>query len=180
MFLLEYLKNPLSVGAIAPSSKYLAYEMINGIDFEKANCIIEYGPGTGVFTEKIVAKATENTTVILIEINKEFYQSLSNFYANKKNVIVMNDSAENVDKILAKYSIEKVDYIISGLPFSSLPRKVSDNILRKTSEIIRNGGEFITFQYTLLKIDYIKSFFKDIKYKKVIRNMPPAYVLRCF
>ena len=50
MFLLEYIKNPRKVGAIMPSSKYLAHEMISSIDFENIDCIVEYGPGTGVFT----------------------------------------------------------------------------------------------------------------------------------
>ncbi len=50
MFLLEYIKNPSKVGAIAPSSRYLADGMIQSIDFNSAECIVEYGPGTGVFT----------------------------------------------------------------------------------------------------------------------------------
>lgn len=52
MFLLEYIKNPRYIGAVAPSGKQLASKMISEIDFEKAKCIIEYGPGTGAFTEK--------------------------------------------------------------------------------------------------------------------------------
>ncbi len=60
MFLLEYIKNPRKVGAIVSISKYLAYEMINSIDFEKTECIVEYGPGTGAFTEKILSRANFN------------------------------------------------------------------------------------------------------------------------
>ncbi|MBE6053569.1 MAG: SAM-dependent methyltransferase [Clostridium sartagoforme] len=179
MFLLEYIKNPRKVGAIAPSSKYLAYEMINAIDFNNANCIVEYGPGTGIFTEKILARAKETTIIILIEVNKKFYNILNKLYGHKRNVIILNDSAENIKEILKNVSIEKVDYIISGLPFASLPDKVSDDILNRTSEVIGEYGEFITFQYTLLKEKYIRSFFEMVKHKRVIRNIPPAYVLRC-
>ena len=179
MFLLEYLKDPRKIGAIAPSSKYLAYEMINEIDFENTSCIVEYGPGTGSFTEKILARAKESTIIILIEINKEFYNSLIKLYGHKKNVIIVNDSAENIKEILNKNSISKVNYIISGLPFASLPEMVSNNILNKTREVIGKDGEFITFQYTLFKKRYISSFFYKVKKKKVIRNFPPAYVLRC-
>jgi phospholipid N-methyltransferase len=179
MFLLEYIKNPRKVGAIAPSSKYLAYEMINTINFEDTNCIVEYGPGTGAFTEKILARAKDTTIIILIEINKEFYNKLKKLYGYKENVIILNDSAENIKGILKKYSIKKVDYIISGLPFASLPKKMSNDILARTSEIIGNSGEFITFQYTLVKEKYIESFFDKVSHTKVNRNFPPAYVLRC-
>ncbi len=179
MFLLEYIKNPRKVGAIASSSKYLAYEMINSIDFEKTECIVEYGPGTGAFTEKILSRAKDTTTIILIEINNEFYNTLKNLYGYKRNVIILNDSAENIKDIIKRYSIKKVDYIISGLPFASLPETMSNTILNKTSEVIGASGQFITFQYTLFKKKYIKNFFCKIEHKRVLRNIPPAYVLRC-
>ena len=179
MFLLEYIKNPKSVGAIAPSGKSLANKMVSDIDFDKSKCIVEYGPGTGVFTEKILSRIKDDTIVILVEINKEFYNILKSIYGHKKNVIIVNDSAENIDKILKKYSIDAVDYIISGLPFASLPKNISKSILEKTSKIIKGNAEFITFQYTLLKLDLFKEYFIDINYKKVMRNLPPAYVLKC-
>lgn len=179
MFLYEYLKNPRKVGAISESSKYLAYEMINTISFEDTNCIVEYGPGTGAFTEKILARAKENTIIILVEINKSFYNILKKMYGHKRNVFIINDSAEKIDEILKAYSIEKVDYIISGLPFASLPKKISDRILYETTKVLDKKGEFITFQYTLTKKKYIESFFSKVNYKKVNKNFPPAYVLRC-
>lgn len=179
MFVLEYIKDPKSIGAIAPSGKYLANKIISNINFEKAKYIVEYGPGTGVFTEKILARIKDDTIVLLIEINEEFYNILKSIYGHKNNVIIVNDSVENIDIILKKYSITNVDYIISGLPFTSLPKSVSNCILNKTSKIISGNGDFITFQYSLLKIRLFKEYFGKINYTKVIRNIPPAYVLKC-
>lgn len=179
MFLLEYIKNPRKVGAIKASSKYLAYEMINNINFEDTNCIVEYGPGTGVFTKKILDRIKDSTILILIEINKEFYKTLKELYGHKKNVIILNDSAEKIEDILNRYSIKKVDYVISGLPFASLPKNISDNILDRTSKVLGEDGEFITFQYTLIRKKYIESFFNIVNHTRVIRNFPPAYVFRC-
>lgn len=179
MFLLEYVKNPRKVGAIAASSKYLAERMIDNINFNTAKCIVEYGPGTGVFTEKILARVHHETIVILIELNKNFYDDLKKKYGHKKNVIIINESAENIDIILRKYYINKVDYVISGLPFASLPMEVSENILRKTSILLKENGEFVTFQYSLFKKNFIKSFFGNMNIKLVVRNLPPAYVLDC-
>lgn len=179
MFVLEYIKNPKKVGAVTASSKYLAKEMMRLIDFKRAKVIVEYGPGTGVFTEKILARINEDTTVILVEINKNFYDELVRIYGYKKNVIIINDSAEKIEEILKERSIEEVDYIISGLPFASLPKEVSENILTSTKRLIKNKGEFITFQYTLMKERLINSYFDNTNYSYVIRNFPPAYVFRC-
>ena len=179
-FLLEYIKSPRNVGAISPSSEKLAEKMIESIDFENTKCIVEYGPGTGVFTDKLVKRKNKNILLMLVENNKEFCKQLEDKYNKNDNVVIINDSAENIDEHLRKYNIKKVDYVVSGLPFASLPKSVSNKILKKTGTILKKDGLFITFQYTLLKKEYIASYFKDIRLERVIFNLPPAYVLKCY
>lgn len=178
-FLKEYIKNPKYIGAIVPSSKFLAKNMIESIDFNKSKCIVEYGPGTGVFTKELVSKASKETLIVLIEHNNDFAQILNDKYKSNNNVIIINDSAEFIDYYLNKYNINTVDYIISGLPFASLPQNVSTCILDKTKNILSKQGKFITFQYTLFKKDLFKSRFRIIQHRKVFKNIPPAYVIEC-
>ena len=178
-FLKQYLRTPRSIGAVAPSSKYLAEKMVSDIDFEAAGCIVEYGPGTGVFTDELLKKIKPKTKLLLLEANKDFCANLRKKYAAYNNVAVIHGSAEHVDSYLKKFGIDKVDYIISGLPFTSLPKKVSEKILRKTRNLLGTDGLFITFQYTLLKKDFIAKYFNNIEHVRVLRNLPPAYVLKC-
>jgi len=178
-FLVEYLKSPRTVGAVAPSSERLAVKMVSDIDFKNAECIVEYGPGTGVFTDKLVERKNQDTLLILLEYNKGFCKQLEDRYNENDNIIIINDSAENVDMYLEKYNIKNVDYVVSGLPFASLPKNVSNKILKKTRTILKKDGLFITFQYTLLKKEFIACYFKEIELERVILNVPPAYVLKC-
>ncbi|WDV46200.1 rRNA adenine N-6-methyltransferase family protein [Clostridiaceae bacterium M8S5] len=178
-FLIEYLKSPRTVGAVAPSSERLAEAMVRDIDFINANCIVEYGPGTGVFTDKLVERKKQDTILLLMEYNKEFCKQLEVRYNGYNNVILINDSAENADKYIKEYNINKVDYIVSGLPFASLSKNVSLKILRKTKDILKRDGKFITFQYTLFKKRLIAGYFKKIALDRVMLNVPPAYVLKC-
>lgn len=178
-FLIEYFKSPRTVGAVAPSSESLAKKMISDIDFNNAKCIVEYGPGTGVFTDKLVEEKKQDTILLLLEYNKEFCTQLEERYNENDNIIIINDSAENVDMYLDKYRIKNVDYVVSGLPFASLPKNVSNKILKKTRTILKKDGLFITFQYTLLKKEFIAGYFKKIEQERVVLNVPPAYVLKC-
>lgn len=178
-FIKEFIENPKFIGAVAPSSEYLAEKMIEDINFKECNCIIEYGPGTGVFTEKLIARKKENTLLLVIENNKQFYEDLISMYRYKENVKIINDGAENIKKYLSQYNINKVDYIVSGLPFTVLPPTISNVILKNTKEILSNEGEFITFQYSLLKKNFFKKHFTNVKVKKAMINFPPAYVLKC-
>ncbi|MHC1681452.1 MAG: class I SAM-dependent methyltransferase [Clostridiaceae bacterium] len=178
-FLIEYFKSPRTVGAIAPSSQRLAEKMVSDLDFNNAKCIVEYGPGTGVFTDKLVQRKRNDTLLVLIEFNNEFCKQLEERYSSYNNVVIINDSAENVDTYLEQYDIKKIDYVVSGLPFASLPKGVSNKILNKTKNILKRDGLFITFQYTLLKKEFIADYFNEIKMERVVHNMPPAYVLKC-
>lgn len=115
----------------------------------------------------------------MLEYNKEFYTLLKERYNGYGNILIINDSAENVDLYLEKYKIRNVDYVVSGLPFASLPKNISNKILKKTRTILKKDGLFITFQYTLLKKEFIAGYFKKIELERVVLNVPPAYVLKC-
>lgn len=179
-FIKEFIKSPKYIGAISPSSEFLASKIIKNIEFERCNCIVEYGAGTGVFTKEVILRKKESTIFLVFEKNKKFADILKNKYLLKKNVKIINDGVENIYKYLNEYKITKVNYIISGLPFASLPKPLSDNILGQTKNILtKSEGTFITFQYSLIKIGLFNQYFKSIEKDKEYLNIPPAYVLVC-
>lgn len=178
-FIFQYLAKPRTVGAVLPSSKYLANKMTCNINFSQANCIVEFGPGTGVFTKELLKKRRPDTILLLFENNTDFCHMLKEQFAQEKNLHIINDSAEKIGQYLSQHNIQQADYVVSGLPFASLPKDVSVNILTKTKEHLNPNGYFITFQYTLLKKAFIDQFFKDIKITREILNIPPAYVFSC-
>lgn len=175
-FFKEYLKNPRSIGAIAPSSKSLIQKITSTIDYNTCNCIVEYGPGTGVFTQNIIKHKKEETKFFVFETNYIFYNMLFNKYRYYKNVFIIYDSAENASLYLKKNNIDYADYIISGLPFTSLPQEVNSNILKETKKIMSNKSQFCLFQYTLLQKKKLSFHFKLIKQIFVLKNLPPAFV----
>ncbi|PKR86808.1 class I SAM-dependent methyltransferase [Heyndrickxia camelliae] len=179
LFFFQYIVNPRTVGAILPSSKFLGSKMVEKINFKNAKYIVEYGPGTGVFTERLLEKRNPMTIILLVENNKEFYLLLKEKFKEEKNLFIVNGSAENIGKYLKDYRIPYADYVISGLPFASLPKNVSIQILINTTKILKKDGEFITFQYTKFKKVFIEQFFTKIDVKREIRNLPPAYVFNC-
>jgi len=178
-FIRQYIANPSKVGAVLPSSKYLSDKMLEEVNFEQSKYIVEYGPGTGVFTKKILERRNASTVVVLIESNKAFYHLLKEKYSYEMNLIIIYGSAENIEEYLNDYQIPYADYIISGLPFASLPNHISNNILSSTLKVMKTGGRFVTFQYTKFKILLFKQYFPNINMKREFRNLPPAYILNC-
>jgi len=174
-FLKEYIMHPRSVGAVAPSGKNLSIKMMEPINFEKADVIVEYGPGTGSFSRELVKRKKEGTVLILIEQNEKFCEILNHEFKDIKNVHIVKDSAENVIEILKSLGFDHADYIVSGLPFTSLPKNVSLKIFNETKKII-NKGYFITFQYSKVKRHFFEKYFDFQDILRVLKNLPPAYV----
>lgn len=150
--------------------------MMEPIDFNECKCIVEYGPGTGVFTDEVVKRKRAATVFIVIEQNKEFFLRLKNRYYNVPNLILINGDASDVEQYLMDQNLSSADYIISGLPFTSLPGQVSDRILTATKRVIGEKGRFITFQYTLLKRKFFEQYFQIRGITLEFKNLPPAYV----
>ncbi|MFM2483873.1 class I SAM-dependent methyltransferase [Celerinatantimonas yamalensis] len=179
LFLKQFLATPRTVGAIAPSSRSLARKMIEQIDFTKARCIVEIGPGTGVFSELLIKYCQPHCQIILIETNPVFVEQLEQKYQHMDNVRVVHDSGEKINLYKIKFGIEHIDYVVSGIPFSSLPAQVSTNILSTVHKAIGDDGRFILFQYSLMKVRALTKWFDLTHIERSWINLPPAHVFTC-
>lgn len=179
LFFRQYLQNLRTVGAVAPSSRYLARKMVEAINFEDAKVIVEYGPGTGAVTTELAKRIQHDTKLLVIETNEAFCQHLQKQYKTHPSIEIIHDSASNTPRLLEDRGLARPDYIISGLPFAALPAEVSQMILDSTVTLLGKKGVFVTFQYTLLKRELFESYFDTIRITQEVRNIPPAYVFRC-
>ena len=177
-FLSEFLKPSNKVGAVAPSSKFLVKKMIDPIDFAKVKCIVEFGPGLGTITTELLSKMPADSKLIVFEINKEFCMKLQELI-NDSRMILISDTAENLENYLALHNIEKVDYIVSSLPFTMIPNKVVRNILKIAKSVIKPTGAFIQYQYSLNSYNRLKNTFKKVDLNFTPINLPPAFIFTC-
>ena len=176
-FIYQFLNKPKTVGAITPSSRYLTKKILSFVDFKKEGLVLlEYGPGTGPFTSEIIKYLKPTDQLIVIELNPKFAADLKEKFKDHKNVKIYEDCVENTQKILEKEGIKQVDYIISGIPFSSLPKDVTQDILINTKSIMSSTTLFLTFQYSKFKKESFEKYFEIIDVKFVFRNIPSAFI----
>ena len=182
-FLQAFLKNPLHVGAITPSSPDLALRMIEDIKPDEENVVVELGVGTGSFTKLINQVVSGDKSYLGVEISRDFVKALKREYPNLKFVC---GNATKLHKLHEKSGLGKVSYIISGIPFVSLPNEVGDQILQEISKFMDEGCMFRTFQYA--HGYYMPSAVKLRKFMRarygrakksplIVKNVPPAYSL---
>jgi phospholipid N-methyltransferase len=176
-FVEEFFRNPATVGSLVPSSRELTEQVMAPIDFGRARCIVEYGPGTGVFTDAIIKRRRAETVVLLVEVNEPFCALLRERYAGQPNVHVVHGSADETADYLRDIGAPPADYVVCGLPFSSLPLRLGWRILAHTRQLLEPAGKLILFQYSLQNTKLFERFFAEVGHQHVLLNLPPAYVL---
>lgn len=182
-FLREFIKNPGSVGAIAPSSPQLASAMVRGLPGIENGSVLEFGPGTGAFTAAINDSLPANARYLGIEIEARFVELLG---ARFPNLEFEHGSAADASKIVDARGLRPVRAVISGLPFASLPVEIQDGIVKGLLDVLEPGSLFRTFQYVhayrLPKAIRFRQqmsglFGKLTRSRPILRNLPPAYCL---
>jgi phospholipid N-methyltransferase len=176
-FLSEVFKSGGTIGALSPSSSFLAEKMLKPIHFDTAKCIVEFGPGTGVFTHRLLEKMSPDSKLLIFEINPAFHEELMTI--EDPRLVVINDSAEKIDHYLTLHQQEKADYIVSSLPFAMIPDQVVDSILKHSFDVLSAKGKFIQFQYSLNALSKLKSIYAKVKINFTFLNLPPAFVFIC-
>jgi len=161
------------VGSVIPSSRVLIEKMLRPVDWENTRLFVEYGPGVGTFTRPILEKLPEDSTLVTIDTNPDFTKFLRESIDDPR-LVAVTGSAADVGDILADRGLGKADYVLSGLPFSTLPPGVGEAIASATAEAIRPGGAFLVYQFSPKVRDFIKPHFERIDRGFEWVNVPPA------
>ncbi|MCZ0983123.1 methyltransferase domain-containing protein [Streptomyces diastatochromogenes] len=178
----EFLRRPLMTGAVAASSRRLAYAMTEGIGLERARTVVELGPGTGVFTDAILARLAPGARLVAVELNPVLAARLSATRRDARLTVVQGTAAE-----LPAVVSEPVDAVVSGLPWTVMPQNRRGHILDAVTEVLAPGGRFTTFAYLhaawtpparRLTAELADRFHRLERSKVVWANLPPAFVHR--
>jgi phospholipid N-methyltransferase len=173
MFLRGFIKHPVMVGSIIPSSKQLIDKMLAPVNWDECRLFVEYGPGVGTFTEHVLRRMPADATLIAIDTNPDFTDYLNRKFRDSR-LIAVTGSAADTRKIMAEAGFAEADYILSGLPFSTLPPGVGPDIAAETHAALRKDGAFLVYQFSPKVRDFIAPHFKRIDKGMEWINVPPA------
>jgi len=145
-FFRQWLKNPLRVAAISPSSRQLARQMMSELP-RPCRRVIELGGGTGVFTQALIDHGVEPPDLLVLELNEELHQHLVRRFPG---VQVVCGDAGNLAQIAREAGFDgerRADAVVSGLGLLSMPRQSQQSILQAAFDALRPDGRFVQFTY---------------------------------
>ena len=178
LFARNFIKHPMMLGSAIPSSRFLIDEVLNRVDWDRARVIVEYGPGVGNFTAEILRRMRPDAELILAETNADFVQFLREEFDDPR-LNVIHGSAADVAEVLRLSGAMKADYIISGIPFSTMPKELRDSVLQTTHAVLDPEGAFLVYQFSSRVLPDLERVFGHVDRKYEPLNILPAHVFYC-
>jgi phospholipid N-methyltransferase len=178
LFARNFLKHPRMLGSVIPSSRFLINGLLKQVDWNRARVIVEYGPGVGTITTEILKRLHRDGTLIVFELNGDFVDYLRRSLKDPR-VHIVHGSAERVGEVVRELGLERADYIISGIPFSTMPTEVRASILSNTHAALGRRGRFLVYQFSPAVGQHLTERFSEVKKGFEPLNILPAWLFFC-
>jgi phospholipid N-methyltransferase len=173
VFFEGFLKHPVMVGSIIPSSRFTIAKMLAPVKWDECRLFVEYGPGVGTFCRPVLDRLPRDGQLIVIDTNPLYIDYLNDMIDDSRFVAVLG-SAADVEEIVRAHGHDHADYVLSGLPFSTLPDGVGPAIAAATHNVLRPGGAFLVYQFSAKARDFMAKHFRHID-----EGFEPLNVLPC-
>jgi phosphatidylethanolamine/phosphatidyl-N-methylethanolamine N-methyltransferase len=173
-FIRTWFENPLSTGAVMPSSKALARTMASYVDPQATGPVIELGPGTGPVTEALVKRGVDPKRLILVEFDADFARLLRTRYPA---ATVVQGDAYRLKRLLGDTVREPAAAMVSGLPLVTKPLRTRLRLMSDALALLAPGAPFIQFTYAPVPpIPRGLSGISSESSETIWLNLPPARV----
>ena len=179
-----------TVGAVAPSSRFLTQAMLKPLPLKKARVVVEIGPGTGAMTQALLNLIPFAATLLAFEINSRFCEHLKSNVSDSR-LDVIHAGGEMLRKEVRRRGHESVDAIVSSLAMGLMSNRQRCAFLSELASLLGDAGVFTQYQYfhglqvengRLKRFDLehlLRRYFRSVQRKVVLRNLPPAFVFVC-
>lgn len=178
MSTIDFIKNFVKdrdVASITPTSTRCIRKVCSHIDFSQDLLIVEYGPGDGVFSRYFLDHMTPNSRLVMVEANENFADLLRESIDDPRATI-NNRLAGEVVELLDKEDVGKVDYIVSGIPFSFLKWDRKVKVLEGTKTVLKEGGKFLAYQTSGHLKKPLTTVFGNFTTEFEMLNIPPYFI----
>ncbi|HSJ79081.1 MAG TPA: methyltransferase domain-containing protein [Erythrobacter sp.] len=173
IFFRGFIEHPAMVASVIPSSRSTIEAMLARLDWQGCRLFVEYGPGVGTFTTHILDRLPADGKLLAIDTNPRFVDYLRETIDDPRFEVVLG-SAADVESFVRAAGHTSADFIISGLPFSSLPADVAEDIVAASYRVMRDGGAFMTYQFKPTARELTQARFERIDTGLALMNVPPC------
>lgn len=176
VFCSEFIARPRAIGALMPSSSWLARRIAEQVPPGSTGYVVELGAGTGAITRALEATLDDPDRLVCVESSPALAAWL---HRRHPDVHVIEGDAARLGELLRTRlgADSHVSHVVSSLPLRSLDPVVVDTISREVELALPDNGRYIQFTYHVGHPgDDAPPGFRRLHTSRVWANLPPARV----
>jgi phospholipid N-methyltransferase len=173
-FFQQFLKHPLQIGSVIPSSRFLEKRILDVSGVSSAQTIVELGSGTGGTTRAILNGMPRHARLLSIEINPHLHGSVSKISDNR--LIAHLGNACELKTILGLYDMGRPEVVISGIPFSTMSHRSGVQVVEAISSLLAPNGRFVAYQVSKRVAELCRPILGAGQMEVELLNIPPVRV----
>jgi phosphatidylethanolamine/phosphatidyl-N-methylethanolamine N-methyltransferase len=174
LFLKRWFANPLKVGAVLPSSPFLARLVARQVRRQPEEFVVELGAGTGSVTKELLRAGIPADKLLVIEIDPKLVAFLRREVPEARTI---QGDATRLSELLPREAVGRVGTVISGIPMVTVPLEIQQRMVDAWFAVLARGGYMLQYTYSLVSpLPEAKLGLKGRRRGIAVRNLPPAWV----
>jgi phosphatidylethanolamine/phosphatidyl-N-methylethanolamine N-methyltransferase len=177
LFLAKFLQKGVAIGAVTPSSPWMARHFLEGIALAEERCVVELGAGTGAITGELLRGAGVRCRSVIVERDPDFCQRLREHFPQAD---IAEADACDLDSLLAERGIDRVDHVLCGIALPWLNPRDRHRLLDSARRHLAPDGSFRQLSYMpWIHAGEYRRYFRRVTFRFVLRNIPPGGFYLC-
>lgn len=170
-FFQAFLRSPQVVASVIPSSSFVERRVVRAANATQARVLVELGGGTGGITRALLAAMGVQSSLLVIERTARFVDKLRAI--NDPRLDVLHGCASSIGEELESRDLRAADAVISGIPFSTMPKALASDIVDAVHDALAPGGVFVAYQFTDRVAEYTRPVMGKPAIEFELCNVPP-------
>ncbi|MCQ8782248.1 class I SAM-dependent methyltransferase [Mangrovibrevibacter kandeliae] len=169
-----WVRHPLKMGAVAPSSPAYCRTMVESATTHLDGPVLELGPGLGVVTRSLIEKGVAPERITSIEYDPEFARELQRRFPR---VDVICGDGLDLSKTLADRLGLRYAAVLFAIPILNMPQKQRQALFTRYFDRLLPGGNVTQLSYLWTPpVKPVEGLFEVSHSPIVWDNIPPARV----
>lgn len=178
IFLSQALRHPLSVGTLLESSPAVVRRVVAAVDWSGCHGVVELGPGTGAVTRGLLDSLPPTARLLAIETSDAFVAALRSGFRDPR-LAVLHGSAVQLARHLRDSGMPRVDAVVSGIPFSTMPRALRAAVLDAVRDALAPDGRLVVYQHSARVLPLLRARFASVQCQTEWRSLWPMRLFVC-
>ncbi|MCI0517011.1 MAG: methyltransferase type 12 [Woeseiaceae bacterium] len=173
-FLRAFLRSPQVVASVIPSSSFVERRVVRAADVSRAGVVVELGGGVGGITRSLLQAMGPQARLLVIERTDRFVEVLKRI--DDSRIEIVHGCASSIVAQLARRKRPAADAVVSGIPFSTMPKALGAEIISAVHDALAPGGRFVAYQLSDRVVRYARPLLGEPAIEYEFRNVPPLRI----